>query len=320
VPQFGWRPNPAQVAAVAASLPHPAQLADAAPDWLDAGDGMTGDLLPYLAYYEIEAHNPDGSIWKAKGDEPPYNNQTGLNCTSEGGFSRPVDALQFMEIATGSADAEGKVPIFQRTAVEACYAFGLSIAGMRGDNGCDAASMAKAASTIGAVSYKMIGGSPTEDHTRLASFANNPGAVVSKYSATAAPFKVGKVVQIRTWQDYCAAIYNKAVVSVASDVGYEGSRDVKGIIRRRGSWLHNMMLWGVIRSDGTETAVQFQSWGKNTPTGPTVLKMPSFSFRVTQADAEAQFAAGDTWAFFLFPGFDRTPLPPQFVNNPFSGI
>lgn len=74
-----------------------------------------------------------------------------------------------------------------------------------------------------------------------------------------------------------------------------------------------MMMWGVIRSDGIETAVQFQSWGKNQPTGPTVLQMPSFSFRVAKADAEAQFAAGDTWAFFTFPGFEKTPLAPKYT-------
>lgn len=307
--RFGWSPNPEGVRAVLASLPHPGQLAAAAPHWL--GDGMTGDLLPFLSYYEVEVPG-----WKAKTDEPPYAPQTGNNCTSEG-TSHGGDLLQFLDVASPDPSSDS-VPVFHRICTEATYAFGLSKAGMRGDNGCFGGSMAQGASEIGFVPYSAVDGAQTETRSRLVQYANNPAAVISALSSKA--IKVGKIAKVSTWEELCAALANRCIVTVASDVGYEGSRDSRGIIRRRGSWPHQMFYAGIIRSDGVETALQMQSWGPTMPSGPTPFRMPKFSFRVVKEDVQVQLAADDSWAYSLFPGFERKPLPPRFVDNPFAAI
>ena len=161
----------------------------------------------------------------------------------------------------------------------------------------------------------MVGGVQDEDGSRLKEFANNPAAIVDKYKAQAANFRIPTIVQVTTWEEYCAAVYNGGVIIVGSNVGYNTPRDEKGICRRRGYWPHLMFHAGVIRSDGVETSVQYQSWGAGVPSGPTVLKMPSYSFRVLKDDALAQFSGGDAFALFKFPGFEKRPLKPAWVNN-----
>src|SRR6185437_12305111 len=108
-----WRPNPEGVAAICASLPHEPELMRAAPHWL--GDGMTGDHMPYLAWYEVEIRNDDGAVWKPKGEEPPYGPQKGNNCTSEG-LMHVLDLTQCLMAIDGTSSENVVVP--HRTCVE----------------------------------------------------------------------------------------------------------------------------------------------------------------------------------------------------------
>lgn len=294
---LGYRPNPEGVRAVLASLSHGGDLAKAAPHWM--GDGLTGDHMPYLAYYEVEVPG-----WKPKDKEPPYHPQTGNNCTSEG-LMHCLDLLQLMHAGEGV--------IFQRTCVEACYAFGLFKANMRGDNGCYGGAMAKGALEIGSVPYRDVAEPHEEDGRRLREWANDPAAIVRELTQKAAPYKVGEIARVTTWEEYCAAIANGRLVTLASNVGYNTPRNEKGICERRGVWPHQMCGAGVIRSDGEETGVILQSWGPNNPQGPTPFRLPTFAFRARRRDIEAQLAEGDSWAFSHFPGFEKKPLPAKWT-------
>lgn len=298
---LGWRRNDEGVAKVVGSLPHGGTIASAAPHWM--GDGMEGDLMPYLAYYEVEVEG-----WKKKDEEPPYIPQVGNNCTSRG-LGDGVDLMQFAEIAAGT-DWN-----FIRTCIEACYAFGLYKAGMRGDNGCFGGAMAQGAHEIGLLPYTAIDGAHEETRDRLVSWAGNPKAIVDKYGEKASAFKVGSIAKVTTWEELCAAIANRRIVTMASNAGYNCPRDEKGICRRRGTWMHQMFIGAIIRSDGIETAVQFQSWGKNQPSGPRPFKLPSFSFRCLRQDVEYQLAQNDCWAIGLFPGFEKNPLIGRWTNE-----
>jgi hypothetical protein len=306
---LGYRPNPAGVKFFEDRMPHPPRLANAAPHWM--GDGQEGDLMPYLALYEVEIHNEDGSVWKPKGEEPPYRAQTGNNCTSEG-MMHVLDLLQCVAAAR-TESPDGTVPVVHRTCVEFTYAAGLLKANMRGDNGCYGAPMAAGACEVGAVTYATVGQPYEEDRSRLHAFANDPSGTVQRYQDKAV--KAGKKVKIGSWDELCAALANELLVTIASNVGYNTPRDEKGICRRAGSWAHQMMFAGIIRSDGIETAVQFQSWGPNNPHGPTPFRIPTFSFRTHRRDVEAQLAEGDCWGIGLFPGFERRPLPNRWTNK-----
>jgi hypothetical protein len=312
---LGWRKNEAGVLRTLSKLPRGGELRDNAPDW--QGDGMTGDLMPYLAYYETEVKNPDGSIWKAKADEPPYIPQVGNNCTSRG-MADGVDLLQFMTIADPPPDATASIE-FIRVCVEATYAFGLFKAGMRGDNGCFGGAVAEGAHEIGFVPYTEVDGIDEEDRTRLRAWANNPKAIVDKYSTIAAAFKVGSIARVTTYEECCAGIANRGIITAASNVGYVGTRDSKGIIRRRGSWAHQMFWGGVIRSDGIESLVQYQSWGRMNPQGPQPFRLPSFAWRTVKEDVEAQLRENDCWLIRLFPGFKPTLLPRKWTNRGWAG-
>lgn len=312
--KFGWTPNPAGVGRFLATLPHPPVFAQAAPNLM--GDGQDGDVMLYQAWYDLELQNDDGTVWKAKGDEPPYIAQTGNNCTSEG-LARAVDLLQAVHIARAQfarieagADPAEMAWIFHRTAIEATYAFGLSKAGMSGDNGCFGGAMAQGGREIGFVTYKDIGQPYEESRARLQQFANDPGAVVSKYETVAAANKVGSIALTKTVAEVRAALANGMPVTVASNVGYQNPRDSRGICRQNGQWPHQMHYCGSITSDGTPSLVIGQSWGPNQPTGPQPFKLPSYCFRVIDSDAQDQLDAADSYAIGIFPGFERiAPLP-----------
>jgi hypothetical protein len=319
--RFGYVPNPEGVRQVVASMPHPGPLAAAAPSWL--GDGLTGDLMPYLAWFETEMYSGTGELWKAAGVEPPYLSQPGNDCTAEG-LSRAMDLLQCIDAATID-DGEDTTPVVYRTCIEIAYAFGLSVAGMRGDSGCYGGALAKAATDIGLVPYRDVDAPHEVTRSRLVQFANNPGAIVDRFRAKAQPYRPGIKVQITTWEEYCALIANQGVATVASNVGYDSPRDSRGIMPASGKWPHQMSAGGVIRSDGVESAVIFQSWGPGNPNGsgrnssllnqPQPFHLPSFAFRATRRDFERQLAAGDTWGFRSFGGFERRPLPSKWTNK-----
>lgn len=302
--ELGWRRNDAGndwFEGALANSGQPARLSQAAPHWM--GDGLTGDLMPWLAYYEVDVPG-----WKPKDEAPPYIPQVGNNCTSRG-LADLIDLLQFMMIA------DGRDIRFIRACVEACYAFGLHKAGMRGDSGCYGGAMAAGAQEIGLIPYTDVDEPREETRSRLLSWAGNPAAVVEKYSAAAAPYRIGKRVRISTWEEYCAAVANRCGVTMASNVGYNTPRDERGICRRRGIWNHQMFCCGVVRSDGTETAVQYQSWGPTMPSGPRPFKLPGFGFRILKEDFLAQLAQNDCWMVGLFPGFAADPLADRWTNT-----
>lgn len=309
----GWRPNQEHVDRFTDSLERGPVVARAVPTWM--GDGLSGDLMPYQAWYEIECKSDDGSVWKPKGEEPPYIPQVGNNCTSRG-LADGLDLLQAMRIADDQHERpdSGETIVFHRVAVEATYAFGLHCAGMRGDGGCSGGGMAQGAKDIGCVTYKHIGTPYEENRDRLHAYANNPGSVVQRFSKDASAFRPEYIGLVRTWEEVCAIIANKGVVTVASSVGYNSPRNEQGICEARGRWEHQMVIVGIIRSDGVETAVILQSWGPNNPRGPQPFKLPSFAFRARRQAVEAQLSAQDSYGFRAFPGFEKAPLPRRYTN------
>jgi len=320
VSQFlgGYVPDPAATAAFEAEIARrrPVALRDAAPQLMRYG--QEGDLMPYLAYYETEWKNPDGTIFKPKGEEPPYGAQTGNNCT---GISTAhlIDLLQAMDAAEGRAEVHV-------TSVEATYAFGLATAGMRGDRGCYGSALAKAVNTIGAVDCATVGAPFREDASRLQAYARNPAEVVAKYRSTAAAFKCDEIVKITRIEEALAWFANKGLLILPSNVGFAnsmfgngaGPRDARGIVPARGTWPHQMFGGGVIRSDGVDTVVIFQSWGRNVPAGPQPFRLPSFGFRSVFRDFERILADNDVWGIRKFNNFGPLtpdPIPDRWTSH-----
>lgn len=116
---------------------------------------------------------------------------------------------------------------------------------------------------------------------------------------------VKKVVPIKSYaeaRDWIAS--GIGGVTVASNVGYEGSRDSNGVIRRHGSWSHQMCFTDQ-REDGTMKALlQNQSWGPDQPGGPLgSVEIPSYCWWTLQDDVEQQIAENDTFGFAWVDGW-----------------
>lgn len=306
----GYIYDPRGAATYARSLSHGGTLSKAAPHWLGDGDGR--DLMPYLAWYEVEILNGDGSVWKPKGKEPPYIAQVGNNCTSRGDTAC-MDLFQCMDAVTVRPD-EKDGPIPYRTACEATYAFSLALAGMRGDNGCTGHATARSASEVGRVSYRDMDGPDDEDRSRLVRYANDPKSVLNAMREKATSYRVGEAVLIETTADAKAWLANSGLFTIASGVGFETPRDERGICQVRGSWMHQMACVGYIESDGHPSFVIAQSWGPNQPKGPTPFRLPSFCFRVTEAAMSKILGWNDSWGHRSFAGFERRPLPNRWTG------
>ncbi len=87
-------------------------------------------------------------------------------------------------------------------------------------------------------------------------------------------------------------------VTVASGVGYEGSRDKNGVIRRRGSWSHQMSYTDQREDSTMKALLQNQSWGPDQPGGSLgSIEIPSYTWWTLQEDVETQIAENDTFGF-----------------------
>ena len=80
-------------------------------------------------------------------------------------------------------------------------------------------------------------------------------------------------------------------VTVCSDQGFTMTRDKDGFCRASGVWNHCMLI-NAVRFD-RPGALICQSWGPDTPSGPTSLEQPSFSFWCDKKTVEHSLLPGD---------------------------
>lgn len=111
--------------------------------------------------------------------------------------------------------------------------------------------------------------------------------------------RIEKVVPIKTYEearDWIAS--GVGGVTVASNVGYEGTRDSNGVIRRSGNWSHQMCYTDQ-REDGTMKALlQCQSWGPDQPGGSYgSIEIPSYTWWTLMDDVNVQLAERDAFGF-----------------------
>lgn len=105
-----------------------------------------------------------------------------------------------------------------------------------------------------------------------------------------------------------AAIKSYSPFTIASGVGFNGDRDSDGIIRRRGSWNHQMAVIGLRYRNGEP---HFRIINSNPPKlkgpdpGITHPAISAISWWCVPEDMEKILAAGDTWAFSGLAGFER---------------
>ncbi len=278
---YGWTPNPAGVREVLARLPHPTFAA---------------------AARNIEVRDENALLWeaciKATGGQLPAHKQSIGCCTSEG-WSSGVDYLQCVDIALRGKDED-----YRAVSHAAFYGFGREVAGMlgRGD-GCYGAAMAKAATDFGCVSNEDARDSDTDD--TLAARWGRDGCP-QEVKDLAKKNLVKTVSLVRSAEEGKAALTNGYPVPICSGQGFTMERDADGHCEARGSWAHCMCLIGY-RADRRWFCI-LQSWGQNTPSGPTTLGQPDCSFWADWDVVDRMLREGDSFAVSQFDGFPSQRL------------
>lgn len=268
---------------IAADMP---TLAGDAPDLLPLAE-PTSPILLYKAWRDVTGNYPD------------YPAQQIGDCVSFG-HGHANDLLQCVEIVLGEPSE------YRETDTEFIYATSREVAGIlgRGDGSYGSAA-AKAMRDMGVVSREMLGANGPYSGSRAKAWGRTGAPADVK--AKAAPYRVGAVAKVTTWEALVAAIWNGLPVTVCSNWGFTMTRDEQGFCRARGTWAH-CMLFGGVRFD-RPGACCLQSWGSDTPSGPLALEQPSYSFWIDKANVSRMLAAGDSWALSRSPEFVKRALP-----------
>jgi hypothetical protein len=130
--------------------------------------------------------------------------------------------------------------------------------------------------------------------------------------AVARQYPVKDVSQIRTVEAAEAALAAGCPITIASQVGFEGQRDSEGIIRRRGTWPHQMALWGLrYRANGEPLFRVVNSWGKSASGPDPDIDWPAVSdcsWWIVAEDLAAILRDEDSFAFSKVQGFELPPF------------
>lgn len=265
---------------------------------------FAADAAPLMLFSEPAQPILLYKAWKVLGGVyPPYPAQQIGDCVSFG-HAHANDLRECVEVVMG----EKSVPC--ETMTEWIYGASRAIAGMLGPfDGSYGAAAVKAMIQWGIVSRAMMAPSGAYSGPRAKRWGTvGPPADVK---AKAADFKLGNAARIKTREEAISALWNGMPITICSSQGFTMERDAHGFCSPRGRWGHCMFVAGWRPTP--EGFLVCQSWGADTPSGPLDLDQPSFSFWCNpDTMVNRIFAAGDSWALYGAPDFQKQPLPKEF--------
>lgn len=136
---------------------------------------------------------------------------------------------------------------------------------------------------------------------------NDDGRADGLLDKVARQFPVKAVTKIRDTDHAAGLLESGYPITIASGAGFGSmARDSDGVVRRRGSWAHQMMIGGVRYKDGKPQFRIFQSWGSSCSGPDPGVNSPAVSacsWWATTSDAQSIFNEGDSWAFADIVGF-----------------
>lgn len=232
------------------------------------------------------------------------------NCVSRGAAGA-LNVLQAIQMALN-----GQVDGFKTVSHSAIYGEVRELGGMRGySDGAVGADAAKALHKWGAVTQEEAG-----DEVGRAGYYSDDKAVewgagrggtwtpdnVKAFGKDNIVKEIAPVTSSQTLADGLAA---GCVCTIASNQGFTMSRDSDGCCRASGSWAHQMMIAAiVVLPSGKRVFGIGQSWGDNTPSGPTLWHSPDYVFGADWDTVERMLRQGDS---MLMSAFDAwvAPIP-----------
>lgn len=288
IPQLcGWVDDPYQRALVEQRIRDQGYyplFRDAAPHLAGSGEGQT------VLLYEAER--------KVLGNVLPAQFQDRGTCVSRGAKGS-VDTIQCVQIALRNMPFD-----FKLTSHAYIYGTCREHGGMlSNEDGAVGAWAAWSVSNDGVVANEDVGDSDTKDDLAVKWGRNK---VPDDIKQLGRKHLIKRVAKASSFDEVRDAICNGYTVTVASNAGFQMTRDSRGVCRRQGSWSHQMRYSGF--RDDIDAVLCCQSWGPGVPSGPCVLGQPDYSFWVLRSDAESQIREGDTWIFSTFDGWPAQKL------------
>lgn len=291
MPLCGWVDDQAAVEATLQDMPRPI-LADNNDQIRDSGKGKT--VLLYKAVEQLH-----GSF--------PISYQTIGDCVSHG-MAGAAMVLMATDIVIRGESEEWKGLV----ATEPIYAGSrVEVGGGRLGNG-DGSVGAWAAKWVtdwgiiirgkyGEIDLSVYSGATAREWGRRGAGCPDSLEPIAKQH----PIKTASLC--KTYEEARDAIANGYPVSVASNRGFNTTRDSAGFLSPSGSWSHQMFFCAV---DDTSRPglLCVNSWGLTWVKGPRRLDQPEGTFWVDADVADKMLGAGDSFAYSGFEGFPSQNL------------
>lgn len=227
------------------------------------------------------------------------------------GWSQFVNLLQSCLMAAGISLE------YQEHATEVVYALSRCEVGKQWNSYSDGsvgAWAAKAVSEFGTISRphleQILGpGKGAYDPNRAKQWGAK--GLPDNLEPTAHERLVKTVSLVTNVEDAIAAIQNGYPVVVCSNRGFSMTRDSQGFCRPQGTWYH-CMIFIAYRAGPRPGLLCLQSWGPNTPNGPTVLDQPDNSFWVDLDVADSMLRQRDSFTGSGYNGYPASNLDYSF--------
>ncbi len=125
-------------------------------------------------------------------------------------------------------------------------------------------------------------------------------------------YPVQDVTLVETTDEAAAALQNGHLLTIASSIGFgQMRRDSSGVVRRSGSWMHQMCILGLRWVDDRPQFRIFNSWGDSAggpDPGVDWDAVSACSWWATTEDTAAILRQGDSYAFSDVQGFPAVEL------------
>ena len=302
---FGWSPNPQATEAFVARLPR--SYGDQIEELAAKDDGR--DALNYRALGTCLSkagmadwiHQRDGVACVRSLNQGPVGTCVG------NAEARLLDVLAAIEIILGNEPEEFRATF----SPEGLYGLGREKAEMLGPgDGLYGAAIADAVREWGTLNQMVYGNVDLThyDPTRCREYGRK--GVPKTLKSIAAEHKVIHTAQVKSAEEGWALLGAGYTINMCSSLGFEGSRDKEGVIRRHGSWGHSMAVSSRrTTTSGNRLVLVHQSWGDDWTDGPYWEDMPWGSFWILLKDFDAAVKQGDCFAHARYQGFAPRRLP-----------
>jgi hypothetical protein len=305
MPEFGWTPNPEATEAFVARLP--AIYGDQLSELVARDDGR--DALNYRALTVCLQRSPlkhwlkerDGVVCVRSLNQGPVGTCVG------NAEARLLDVLAAIEIVFGGEREEFRATF----SPEGLYGLGREKGHMLGPgDGLYGAAIADAVREWGTLHQLVY--DDIDLRTYSASRCRDYGrrGVPKALKTLAAEHRVTHAARVNTTEEGWALLGAGYTINMCSSLGFRGSRDAEGVIRRRGSWSHSMAVTSRrTTQSGNRLVLVHQSWGDNWTDGPYWQDMPWGSFWIHLADFGVAIGQRDSFAHASYQGFVPRQLP-----------